>query len=185
MNIKSLIIFWSITGNTKKVADAIRRGMEKAGINPIVKTVEEATCENLFDYDVVCLGSPSHYFLPAEPVLHFIREKMKEYGKDGAIKPCAPKLSGKCGIIFCTYSGPHTGVDEAIPAGKCMQQFLAHLGFEVKAEWYVIGEFHGNELLSTKGKLGNIKGRPNEHDLAKVEADTEKLVKQLLPKAPH
>jgi len=50
-----------------------------------------------------------------------------------------------------------------------MHQFLEHLGFEVRAEWYVVGEFHGDELLSTKGKLGNIKGRRNTQDLARIK----------------
>jgi len=61
-----------------------------------------------------------------------------------------------------------------------MSQFLEHIGFEVMREWYVIGEFHGNELLSTKGKLGNIKGRPNAKDLVRIEKGTMKLMKTIL-----
>jgi len=180
LNFRSLIIYWSGTGNTEKVAKAIREGIKKAGLKPTIKTVEDAISEELLDYDLVCLGSPSHMFLPAEPVLRFIKEKMRDYMKRGYIKPGAPKVLGKCALVFCTYSGPHTGIDEAIPAGKCMRQFLEHLGFEVMAELYVVGEFHGNELLSTKGKLGNIKGRPNAQDLARIEDDTIKLIKILL-----
>jgi hypothetical protein len=159
--------------------------MQKIGLEPVIKRVEHAKSEELLNYDIVCLGSPSHMFLPAEPVLKFIKEKMKDYRKREIIKPCAPKLPGKYAIVFCTYSGPHTGIDEAIPPGKLMQQFLEHLGFEVKAEWYVVGEFHGDEILSTKGKLGNIKGRPNMHDLAKVEKDAEDLVRQIILSMKH
>ena len=39
---KALIIYWSGTGNTEKVAKAIRRGSDKKGIKPIVKRIEEA-----------------------------------------------------------------------------------------------------------------------------------------------
>ncbi|MCX5908895.1 MAG: hypothetical protein NTY64_17400 [Deltaproteobacteria bacterium] len=31
-------------------------------------------------------------------------------------------------LIFCTYSGPQTGINEAIPAGKFAGQFFEHLG---------------------------------------------------------
>lgn len=42
-----------------------------------------------------------------------------------------------------------------------------------------MGEFHGHEELSTKGKLGDIRGRPNEQDLSKVESDVRALIKSL------
>lgn len=177
---KVLILYWSGTGNTEKVAYAIRRGIEKVGLKPEIKKVEREIMEELYDYDLIFLGSPSHMWLPAQPVLNFIKQKMKEYSKRGLIKPCAPKIAGKNAVIFCTYSGPHTGIAEAVPAGKYMRQFLEHLGFDVKAEWYVIGEFHGQELLSTKGKLGDIRGRPNKQDLAEIEDKTIKLMKQLV-----
>ncbi len=176
---KALIIYWSGTGNTEKVAKAIQRGLNKKGVKPVVKRIEEAKGENLFDYDIVFLGSPTYMWLPAEPVIEFIKEKMKEYGKRGLIKPCSPKIPGKNAVVFCTYSGPHTGIDEAIPAMKFMRQFFEHLGFDVREEWYVVGEFHGNELYSTKGKLGDIRGRPDSQDLTMIENDTVKLISNL------
>jgi len=178
--VKTLIVYWSGTGNTEKVAKAILSGLEKEGLKPTVKTVKEAGEEELYDYDLIFLGSPSHTWIPAEPVLKFIEKKRREYARRGLIKPCAPKVPGKNAVVFCTYSGPHTGIDEAIPAGKYMRQFFEHLGFHVRAEWYVVGEFHGNELLSTKGKLGDIRSRPNSQDLAKVEKDTVQLIQSLV-----
>ena len=178
--VKTLIVYWSGTGNTEKVAKAIHRGLKRKGLEPTIKTVKEAREEDLYDYDLVFLGSPSHTWMPALPVLEFIKEKRREYAKRGLIKPCAPKIPEKNAVVFCTYSGPHTGIDEAIPTGKYMRQFFEHLGFDVKAEWYVVGEFHGRELLSTKGKLGDIRGRPNSQDLAKVENDTEQLIQCLM-----
>jgi hypothetical protein len=49
-----------------------------------------------------------------------------------------------------------------------MAQFLKHIGFEVAGEWYVIGEFHGDEERNTKGELGDIRGRPNQADLDEI-----------------
>ena len=45
---------------------------------------------------------------------------------------------------------------------------------------YGIGEFHGNEKNSTMGRLGNIKGRPNQDDLDKVKSDVHDLIKSIL-----
>ena len=89
----------------------------------------------------------------------------------------APKVNGKNALIFCTYSGPHTGIDEATPAGKTMRQYFEHFGFNVVAEWYVVGEFHGREDMSTLGKLGDIRGKPTTEDLAKIKKKAQQLGK--------
>lgn len=177
---KVLIVYWSNTGNTRIVANAIDRGMRKKGLIPVVKRVEEAGEEDFFNYDVVCLGSPSYQFLPPPSMLDFLKQKMILYRKKGYIKPNVQKVPGKYGIIFCTYSVPHTGIDEAIPAAKYMRQVLEHIGFDVKAEWYIIGEYHGSQELSVEGRLGDIRGRPNEEDLLKVENDTVNIINELL-----
>jgi hypothetical protein len=84
-------------------------------------------------------------------------------------------VPGKNALIFCTYSGPHSGIREAIPAGLYAGQFFEHLGFTVLDAWYVVGEFHGSEEASTKGTLGDIRGRPNEEDLCKVKHDALRM----------
>jgi flavodoxin len=177
---KALIVYWSKTGNTEKVKEAISKGMRKKGVLPTVKKVDEAEQEDFFNYDLVCVGAPPYEFLPCPPMMDFLKRKLALYRSKGYVKPCAPKLPGKNAIIFCTYSGPHTGIDEATTAGKIMRQFFEHFGFDVKAEWYVIGEFHGSEEFSTKGRLGDIRGRPNGEDLAKIESDTVKLMSLLM-----
>jgi hypothetical protein len=63
-------------------------------------------------------------------------------------------------LVFCTYSGPHTGIDEATPAGKIMRQYFEHFGFTILGEWYIVGEFHDREDMSTQGKLGDIRDKP-------------------------
>ena len=174
-----LIIYFSATGNTEKVANAIWETLEEEKVNVNILKVQDAAEEELYDYNLVFLGTPSHSFLPAQPVMHFINNKMKLHRERGDIKLCAPKISGKTAVVFCTYSGPHTGINEAIPVGKYMGQFFEHIGFEIAAEWYVIGEFHGREENSTIGRLGNIKGRPNQQDLAEVKSDVLDLIKSI------
>jgi len=139
---KALIVYWSATGNTEKVALAIQRGIKRGGLEPIVKKVSEARGEELYDYHLVCFGTPVHHSLPPQPVMRFIDEKGKEYRDRGEVRLSAPKIPGRSVLVFCTYSGPHIGLNEALPAGKYVRQFFEHLGFDVKGEWYVVGEFH-------------------------------------------
>ncbi len=177
--LNALIIYFSATGNTEKVANAIWETLKEEKVKVNLLKVQDAAEEELYDYNLVFLGTPSHSFLPAQPVMHFINNKMKLHRERGDIKLCAPKISGKTAVVFCTYSGPHTGINEATPVGKYMGQFFEHIGFEIAAEWYVIGEFHGREENSTMGRLGNIKGRPNQLDLAKVKSDVLDLIKSI------
>ena len=177
--LRALIIYFSATGNTRKVADTIRDTLQEEKVPVTYLDVKDAANEELYDYDLVFLGSPSYQFLPAEPVLRFIKDKMKLHIERDEIKLGAPRVPGKTAVPFCTYSGPHTGINEATTAGKYMGQFFEHLGFEVAAEWYVVGEFHGREEFSTKGRLGDIRGRPNQQDLAKVKSDVLNLLSSL------
>jgi flavodoxin len=177
--LKVLVLFWSATGNTEKVAGAIQKALLSKEIKPVISQIDQAGDEELYNYDLVFFGSPSYQFLPPQPVQKYIKRRMKMYGDRGDIKPCAPKIAGKTAVIFCTYSGPHTGINEATTAGDYIGQFFEHIGFDVPAKWYIIGEFHGNEELSTKGKLGDIRGRPNRQDLAEVEKNVSDLIEAL------
>ena len=177
--LKVLVLFWSATGNTGKVAEAIQRALLSRDIKPVIGKIDKAGNEELYNYDLVFFGSPSYQFLPPQPVQKFIKQQMKIHGDRGDIKPCAPKIAGKTAVIFCTYSGPHTGINEATTAGDYMGQFFEHIGFDVAAKWYVVGEFHGNEEMSTRGRLGDIRGRPNSEDLAEVENNVFKLIETI------
>jgi flavodoxin len=176
---KVLIYYWSATGNTEKVAVSIQKALEREGIKSVMKKIHKADTEDLYNYDLVFMGSPSYTWAPPEPVRELIHAMMDHHRKHGDIKPRAPKIPGKKAVTFVTYSGPHTGIDEATPAGKYLGQFFAHLGFEVVAEWYVVGEFHKSLENSTKGVLGDIRGRPNQQDLAEVESNVAKLIKSI------
>jgi hypothetical protein len=63
-----------------------------------------------------------------------------------------------------------------------MGQFFEHLGFDVAGRWYTVGEFHGREDISTRGRLGDIRGRPNREDLAAIENNVMALIESLRSK---
>jgi hypothetical protein len=178
--LKVLVIYWSATGNTEKVAKSIIQTIAQKDINPVFKKIGDAAEEELYNYDLVFMGTPSYQFLPPEPVQHFVKRKMKLHKERGDIKPGAPHIEGKNAVIFCTYSGPHTGIREATPVGEYLGQFFEHIGFNVAAKWYIVGEFRGRAGLSTMGRLGDIRGRPNEQDLDEVKGNTSILINSLL-----
>jgi hypothetical protein len=119
------------------------------------------------------VGSPSIQWHPAKPLDDLLKAKMEAYRKEGKIKPSAPIVAGKSALVFVTYSGPHTGLDEAVPAGKYMAQFFAHLGFTVVGEWYVLSEFQNNLEYSTCGRMGDVRGKPTAKELQKISQDAK------------
>ena len=171
----ALIVYYSSTGNTEKVANSIKEGLQDAGFKVDLKMAQEAAEVDFFSYNLVCVGSPSIEWQPAKPIADLLKAKLNLYRSQGKIKPCAPKIKGKNALIFCTYSGPHTGIDEATPAGKTMRQYFEHFGFNVVAEWYVPSEYHGREELNTKGKLGDIRGKPTAEELEKIKKKAQQL----------
>ena len=138
--------------------------------------VEDAGDVGFYSFDLVCIGFSYYQWSPPKPMDKFLKNKFSAYRKQGRIMWSAPIVPGKNALIFCTYSGPHTGIREVIPAGLYAGQFFEHLGFNVLDEWYVVGEFHGNNEASTQGRLGDIRGLPNEEDLDKVKRDAIQII---------
>ena len=176
---KALIVYLSLTGNTEKVANSIYVGLTSGGTEVILKKVQEAADEDFYEYDLVCFGSPSYNWHVPKPADEYLKAKFSQYKKDGRIIPGAPTLPGKSCLVFCTYSGPHTGVREAIPAGKYIGQYFEHFGFTVVDEWYILSEFIGSEENSTMGRMGNIKGLPSDQDLKRLRESARNLAARL------
>ncbi|MCW4006329.1 MAG: flavodoxin domain-containing protein [Candidatus Bathyarchaeota archaeon] len=175
----ALVLYSSHTGNTQKIAQALKEGIEEAGMQVTCKKVDAQTDVNYFDYDLICIGTPSLQWSPSKPLDDLLKRKMTQYRKDGAIKPSAPAVKGKNVLIFVSYSGPHTGLNEATPVGKYVGQFFEHLGFTVLDEWYILSEFVGSEEHSTKGRMGDIRGKPTAEDLQKIKADAKALATKI------
>jgi flavorubredoxin len=176
---KVALVYWSNTGNTEKVANAIRQGLIREEVDLQFWRIDEAEEHSFLDYDLYCIGFPSYNWHTPEPVTKYLKEHHRKNVKAGLVNPSAPRIHGKNALVFCTYSGPHTGLDEAIPAVKYAGQFFEHIGVSVIAEWCILSEFIGNERASTQGRMGDIRGKPTEEELAKITEDTIKLVQSL------
>jgi multimeric flavodoxin WrbA len=173
----ALIVYWSKTGNTEKVANAIKQGLEEANLHVTVKKPVDAENLDWFDYDLVCVGCPSHSWHPPEQMTNFLKKKFNYYRENGKIRLGAPKVGGKKAIVFVTYSGTHTGIAEATPVGKDIGQYFEHIGFTVLAEWYVLSEFHGSKESNTQGRLGDLRGKPTAEQLQVIKDDATRICK--------
>jgi flavodoxin I len=52
-----IIVYASMTGNTEEIAEAIADGVREAGIEPVVKSVLDASASELSRYDGILLGA--------------------------------------------------------------------------------------------------------------------------------
>ncbi len=125
---KSLILYDSMGGNTAKVAETIERSLLKL-MTPHMVKVDKDHAIDLFDYDLIFIGSPVIDWLQTSAMMRFVKSKMKEYNNKGLIKPSSPVIPGKFGISFGTYAGPHIGEKEALPMTMWLNSFLEHLGY--------------------------------------------------------
>jgi hypothetical protein len=170
---KILNLYFSSTGNTGKVADRITTTVKKLGHQIDAVNITGDTDIDLLSYDFIFVGSGVYQWLPGKGLQEFISKRLAHYAATGEIKYASPRRPNKRAVMYCTYGGAHTGVNEAIPAVKFMGQLFDHLGFEVVAEWYFIGAYPDQGRFkdySSLGRLGDISGRPNDADLADLAA---------------
>ena len=170
MNILNL--YFSSTGNTEKVAQRITDRLKKLGHDVHTLKVRKKDVEvDPLKYDFIFAGSGVYFQLPGKPLMELFRRLLQSYSQSGEIKPGSPRRSSARAVIYCTYGGVHTGINEAIPAVKYMGQLFDHLGYDIVGEWYVIGEYLAERLQShsVNGRLGDIRNRPNEADLSDVD----------------
>lgn len=103
---KILIVYDSRTGNTEKMAYAIRDGVVKAGVDAEIKKIEDASIDELPHVEGLILGSPVYYGLPTGKIKQFIDESVKYHGK----------LDGKIGGAFTSSGGSHSGAETTLIA---------------------------------------------------------------------
>jgi len=142
--LKSIIIYFSQTGNTQKIAQAIRAGIAQTTGNCDLVEIREAHPLGLRDYDLIGIGSPVFGQCPNN-VLEFGRQ-MKFVG-------------GKHAFTFCTHgTSPKRFYPFLYPVLKGRGLIL--LG---NADWY------GDCFLLHMPQPYPTKGHPDAVDLAEAE----------------
>ena len=185
---KILNIYASLNGQTEKVAREIEKacienGCMVATINVRESVQDQMQAVDLLKSDITFIGSGVYTWLPVKQMLKWIEIQLASARNNGLILPGSPRIPGKFACVYSTYAGPHTGEAEAIPAIKYMGQLFDHLGITIAGEWAIPGAFIPEKMqaMNTSGRLGNIEGRPNAHDLKMVREQTAGLIKSLEP----
>lgn len=94
---KVLVIYYSQTGNTKKMAELLAEGVNKGGLSCDVKDVDSVNAGDLLNYDGIAVGSPTYYGTMAYQVKKLLDESVKFHGKLDAKVGCAFSSSANVG----------------------------------------------------------------------------------------
>ncbi|OGT07256.1 MAG: hypothetical protein A2103_00040 [Gammaproteobacteria bacterium GWF2_41_13] len=189
---KTLVLYDSMGGNTEKVAKKIHQVVTDDGAASILIKLDENTELDFYDYDLVFVGSPDIEWLPTPKMMDFLhKKKLLEHRMRGDILPGAPAQPGKFAVCFATFCGAHTGIGEVLSVTQWLASFLEHIGYMVLEKIHIPGEMrnfgqakgwmNAERLarLNESGRLGNIKGRPNEQDLLDVKTKVQGILSYL------
>jgi flavorubredoxin len=125
MNMRILIVYDSLTGNTEKMAHSVAEGAGSvSGIDVEVKKIGEPFALSILEKaDGVIFGSPCNY-ANATPGMRSFLDNLKGYTKAGRMD-----VEGKRAAIFGSY-----GWDGAIILEELFKKAVQDLGFDVKDE---------------------------------------------------
>ncbi|MFC1929023.1 flavodoxin family protein [Chloroflexota bacterium] len=148
---KSIIIYFSLTGNTKKVAKAIHKGMSQLVAHCDIATIKEVDIQYLGDYDLIGIGSPIWGGTPRN-VRVFI--------------DTLPLLQGKHAFAFSTHGAmPEKLFPEVV--SLLAEKGLAVIGVR---DWY------GSIYVPGHPKPYPTDGHPDEIDLKEAEDFGKEMV---------
>ncbi|MFH1422882.1 MAG: NAD(P)H-dependent oxidoreductase [Planctomycetota bacterium] len=153
-----LIVYYSKSGHTKKMAELIEEGVKSEGINVETKKVENTTPEDLLKADGIIVGSPTYYGQMSGELKKLFDESVKYHGK----------LEGKVGAAFAS-SGVLGGGNETT-VQSILNALLIH-GMIIQGDH--VGGHYGAVSI----------GKPDKRQsqaCIRIGQRTAKLVKKLL-----
>ena len=105
---KVLVLYYTRSGNTKKMAEIISETIGEEGLDVELKQVEDAAPEDLLEADGIVMGSPTYYGTMATEVKRLLDDSVKFHGK----------LDGKAGAAFASaaVSGQETTIFSILQA---------------------------------------------------------------------
>lgn len=89
---KVLIIYFSKSGNTKKMAEAVAEGAQSQKVSVTLKSVEKVSVQELREFDAIVIGSPTYYGTMAYQLKRLLDESAQFHGE----------LEGKVGAAFAS-----------------------------------------------------------------------------------
>jgi len=100
----ALVIYYSRSGNTKKMAESIVEGMKNEGLNAVLKDVKDVKVNELLEYQAIVMGSPTYYGTMAAEIKKLLDESVQFHGK----------LEGKVGAAFASSANIAGGNETTI-----------------------------------------------------------------------
>lgn len=86
------VVYWSGTGNTQAMAEAVAEGIRSAGAEAVLLEVGNADAESLASENVFALGCPS-----------MGAEQLEETEMEPFVEALVPLVSGKKILLFGSY----------------------------------------------------------------------------------
>ncbi|MEJ2739397.1 MAG: EFR1 family ferrodoxin [Dehalococcoidia bacterium] len=148
---KCVIVYFSQTGNTEKIAKAIQEGITQSGNSCDIIKIQDANPRRLYEYDLIGLGSPVIGYVPRN-VSTFI-SNMRSVG-------------GKHIFTFCTH-GTHPELFFPDIIRKLKRRELVVIGIR---DWYA------SVYLSSMPKPYPTDGHPDEIDIKEAVDFGRKMV---------
>jgi multimeric flavodoxin WrbA len=115
---KVLIVYHSLSGNTKAAAEAVAEGVKAGGAEALVKEGLKAGPEDLLACDAVAAGTPDYFSYMAGGLKDFF---------DRSFYPTQGQVTGKPCCIFVTHGGGGKAVES-------MKSVCASFKFKLIAE---------------------------------------------------
>ncbi len=101
---KILIIYYSQSGNTKKMAALVAEGVKSKGVEVELKSAEEVKAKELLKPEGIIIGSPTYYGTMAYQIKQLLDESVEFHGE----------LAGKVGAAFSSSANVGGGNETTI-----------------------------------------------------------------------
>lgn len=111
---KVLVLYYSRTGNVRKMAEAVAQGARDGGAEVDLLTPDQCAVDALLEYDGIIVGSPTYYGVIAGPIKDFFDRSVVHHGK----------LEGKVGAAFSSAGVLGGGCETTVLS--ILQMMLVH-----------------------------------------------------------
>ena len=170
---KILVAYFSKTGNTEKVAQSIKNGLEGQEVD--LKPIKDVDSSNLNNYDLIFLGSGIYASRVNKSLSNLVN--------------AAQNLPQNF-VFFCT----HASVKSYQDGFKLVKRTLKEKNSNIIGEFDCMGENIGIPETTIKSMLDKLppekrkeaeeyqkrlKGRPNEEDLENARRFAQSIIKEL------
>ena len=89
---KVAVVYWSSTGNTEAMANAVADGIREKGGEAVLHTCEDFDGSKVAEYDAIAFGCPA-----------MGDEELEDSVFQPVFEACEPKLAGKKVALFGSY----------------------------------------------------------------------------------